>query len=131
MKLRSTRSWDGVTASSLLVQPRSLRRCTPLQAGVAHQSLHPSMADMPPLAQDQLRMDPAVPVGAIGGGMDLTDLGHEVGLREVLPAGRRGSSLVIARGRDTEYPADHRDGDPVRSELLDHREHYFGRPSPE
>jgi len=58
--------------------------------------------------------------------MDATDRFRQ---RLICDLSRRGSTLaplVEASARDLQFPARHRDGDPVTAELEDEPETYFG-----
>ena len=67
----------GLVAAGAAAQPPAVHA---LQAGAAHQALHPAVADLQPLAKDELGVHPAVAVGAVGGGVGLADRVHQVRL---------------------------------------------------
>lgn len=98
-----------------------------LQPGAAHQALHPAVTDLQLLTQDQLGMNAAVAVGAVGGGVHVPDRVHQVRLRPGPVAGRAAVPLIEPGGRDLQDPAGRRDGHPVAGELADHRVDHFGR----
>ncbi len=98
-----------------------------MQAGVAHQPLDASVADLHALSENELGVDASVAVGAVRGGVDLTDRLHQMGLFPRAIARRPRAPFVVARRRDVQDPAGHRDGDPVSGEFLDHRVDHFGR----
>ena len=98
-----------------------------LQASASHEAFDPAVTDSQVLPEDELRVNAAVPVGAVGGGMDVADGVHQVGLFPAPVTGRSGAPLVEAGGRDLQNPADRCDGDPVSSELADYRVDHFGR----
>lgn len=59
-----------VIAASAAAQPTPIHA---LQAGVPHQPLDPAVADAHAVAKDELSVDAAVTVGAVGSCMDLAD----------------------------------------------------------
>ena len=58
--------------------------------------------------------------------MDVDDGVRQIGVLEVTVRGRSVAPLVVARPRDLQDPAGHRDIEAVRGELLDQPEPYFG-----
>ncbi len=85
------------------------------------------MAHLPALAVAQLGVNPANPVGLSGAGVDGDDGVGQLRVITVTRAGRPVAPFVEARGRHTQDPAGHRDGEPIGGQFLDQPEPYFGR----
>lgn len=71
-------------------------------------------------------MDPSDPVGRPRSGVNLDDHVEQVGILKITVRRWPFSPLVVARGRDTQDPARHRDGEPVSGKLTNEPEPYFG-----
>ena len=92
----------------------------------AHQPCDALLADMNTEPEPQLGQHPRRPVGSARVAVNLPN-GHRE--RLVRDRARRwwpGRPLVVARRRDLQEPAGHRDRDSVGGKLLDQPEPYFG-----
>ena len=98
----------------------------PGQAVTRHQPGDLATPDPMRAAHDQLGVDSSDPVGRSGRSMDLDDHIEQVGVLQVTVRGRSFGPLVVARRRDAQDPARHRDGEPVSGKLTNEPEPYFG-----
>ena len=93
----------------------------------AHQPRHPFAAGPNPATQPQLGMNARCAVGAARGPMHLADLISQHRVIDIASRRPATEPLVVARPRNLEHPAGHRDIDTVSGKLLDQPEPYFGR----
>ena len=107
--------------------PTPLAAVDPSQAVTSHQTSDLASPDLAGAAQDQFGVDPPDSVGRPGSGMNLDDRVQQIRVLDVAARGWPLGPLVVARGRDAQDPARHRDGEPVGGKLMNEPEPYFGR----
>ena len=115
----SRRRWLPATAFALVADA--------LQTGQPHQSGDAFAADPHPEAETQLGMNARRAIGAARLVVDPGDRLRQLLIGECPHRRRPVQPVVVARGRDLQHPAGHRDGKPVGGELADQPEPYFGR----
>ena len=98
----------------------------PAQAGDPQQPGDPFPADPDPHPEPQLGMDPGGSVGTARHGVDVDDGVRQISVLEITCRGWSVAPLVVARPRDLQDPAGHRDVEAVVGELLDQPEPYSG-----
>ena len=98
----------------------------PGQTIEAHQPCDALLPDVNTEPEPQLGQHPRGTIGAARLPMDSSDRGRERRVSDRARRRRPSDPFVVARGRHPEEPAGHRDGNPVRGELLDQPEPYFG-----
>jgi hypothetical protein len=115
--------WPGRLRALLMAPPPAVDSG---QTVAGHQAGDLASPDLVGAAQDELGVDPADSVGRPGSGMDLDDRVQHIGVLDVAVRRWPFDPFVVARGRDTQDPARHRDGEPVSGKLTDEPESYFG-----
>jgi hypothetical protein len=99
----------------------------PLQAGDPHQPRDPLVRERGGVAAEvQLGAAAADAVGAPGPGVHVAQQVDQVRVSDVADRGAAVSPLVVAGGRNLQHSAGHRDREPLRGQLKDQTEPYFG-----